>query len=366
MNAPDINEADKNETDKSDKPKAIRPGNIYDVFAKNIFGRVLVFIDFLLNYASLDFVDKIEIDKIYPLPTHYISKFLDEQILDLVFACPLKGDNSNIKAIIVFEHDGRSDADLSFRLLSYACCIWRNDINNKQPLSAIYFMVLRTGKKPQKKQYKNISDCLPKDRHGNIIGSEFNFQYEVIDLPAIDMEKLCGGAVLRLGMGVLKKMTEGLEGEFAEALRPLMEVADEREQINLTADMLDFIAKVFAARDKKLRLEEVNKALKPIFEERTKNMIPTIFDEVRAEARAAARAEGLVEGEIRGEIRGEIKGEIKARADEVIRVLSRRLEVPSKSTQKKIRSISNIDKLDELVEFAWTCVSVNEFATALN
>jgi F0F1-type ATP synthase delta subunit len=149
-----------------------------------------------------------------------------------------------------------------------------------------------------------------------------------------------------------------LESEFAEALRPLMEVADEKEQIDLTVQTLDFISKVFAARDKKLRLEEVNKALKPIFEERTKNMIPTIFDE--------ARAEGRAEGEMKGKVEGRVEGERKARADEIIRVLSRRLEVPPKSIQQKIRSIRNIDKLDELVEFAWACVSVNEFVTALN
>jgi hypothetical protein len=41
------------------------------------------------------------------------------------------------------------------------------------------------------------------------------------------------------------------------------------------------------------------------------------------------------------------------------------LETPSESLQKKINSIRDIAKLDELADFALTCVSLDEFATAL-
>ncbi|MDR2705746.1 MAG: hypothetical protein LBC02_08210, partial [Planctomycetaceae bacterium] len=57
--------------------------------------------------------------------------------------------------------------------------------------------------------------------------------------------------------------------------------------------------------------------------------------------------------------------EAKGEAKTIIRILSRRLKMPSKSLQKKICSIKNIAKLDELVDFALTCVSLDEFATAL-
>ncbi|MDR0704790.1 MAG: DUF4351 domain-containing protein [Planctomycetaceae bacterium] len=69
------------------------------------------------------------------------------------------------------------------------------------------------------------------------------------------------------------------------------------------------------------------------------------------------RAEGRAEGKTEGEAKGEAKT--------IIRILSRRLEPPSASLQKKINSIRNIAKLDELTDFALTCVSLDEFATAL-
>ncbi|MDR0336413.1 MAG: hypothetical protein LBI18_04915 [Planctomycetaceae bacterium] len=66
-----------------------------------------------------------------------------------------------------------------------------------------------------------------------------------------------------------------------------------------------------------------------------------------------------------GKAKGKAEGEAKGKAEMVIRILSRRLELPSKSLQKKICSIQDITKLDELADFALTCVSLNEFATAL-
>ncbi|MDR3198019.1 MAG: DUF4351 domain-containing protein [Planctomycetaceae bacterium] len=66
-----------------------------------------------------------------------------------------------------------------------------------------------------------------------------------------------------------------------------------------------------------------------------------------------------------GKAEGEVKGEAKGKAEMIIRILSRRLEPPSESLRKKINSIRDIAQLDELADFALTCVSLDEFATAL-
>jgi hypothetical protein len=46
--------------------------------------------------------------------------------------------------------------------------------------------------------------------------------------------------------------------------------------------------------------------------------------------------------------------------------LSKRFKTPSAKLQKQIKKVNDIDKLDELVGFAATCVSLDEFATAFN
>jgi hypothetical protein len=59
------------------------------------------------------------------------------------------------------------------------------------------------------------------------------------------------------------------------------------------------------------------------------------------------------------------KWRAEARAEMIVDILSRRLKLPSKTLQKKIYSVKNIDKLYELTDCAWTCVSLKEFSTVL-
>ena len=72
-----------------------------------MFGRVLVFVDFLQNYADQNFVSEIDIDKIEPAPTHYLGGKGDERIIDLVWRCPLKVGNGSLMAVIIFEHESK-------------------------------------------------------------------------------------------------------------------------------------------------------------------------------------------------------------------------------------------------------------------
>jgi hypothetical protein len=70
-------------------------------------------------------------------------------------------------------------------------------------------------------------------------------------------------------------------------------------------------------------------------------------------------------GEKRGEKRGRANGMFAAKAEDIIRVLTRRFNIPPKQLQDEIRDVRSIEKLDELLDFAITCVSIGEFSTAL-
>ncbi|MDR2757311.1 MAG: Rpn family recombination-promoting nuclease/putative transposase [Planctomycetaceae bacterium] len=331
---------------KPQKRSKKRQGNIYDVFVKNIFGRILVFIDFLRNYADPHFVSDIEINKIYPAPTHYIGLKGDEQILDLVFCCPLKNCNANIKAVILFEHVGGSLRTLPVRLLGFAGTIWWTELKEKQKvLSAIYFIVLRTGKKPRQRRYTQLADWLPKDKDGQPIGVVPEIKYKVIDLPAINDNDLCGSAELRLGLGFLKKMTEDMEDEFADAMLPLTEIDDAEQQTILLNELLAFAAKVFVARKKRLDSEMVNEALKPIFKERTKTMVMTIFEE----------AEAI------GEKRG--KAEVGQRM--VLAALRKKFTKIPKHIEAAIRQMSDPIALESLISDVFESKTLDEFEIAL-
>ncbi|MDR2345382.1 MAG: Rpn family recombination-promoting nuclease/putative transposase [Planctomycetaceae bacterium] len=90
--------------------------------------------------------------------------------------------------------------------------------------------------------------------------------------------------------------------------------------------------------------------------------------EERGEARGIAigEARGEARGIAIGEATGEARGEVRGAANAIIRVLRRRIGEPSAELKNRIMNVRSIDKLDELLDFASTCVSLGEFATALN
>ncbi|GHT47354.1 hypothetical protein FACS189454_09690 [Planctomycetales bacterium] len=217
---------------KRDKPK---PGNIYDAFVKLFFSKVVVFTDFLRYYGNKAFVAEVNLSKIRLTPTHYPGKDGDERIVDLVFQCPLKRGEGVLMAVVVFEHQSGSLNKIPAKLVKYISAIWDAEIKEgKKILSAPYFIVLRTGKKPLKGKMPKMADFVAKSKSGTSLGIVPEIDYDVVDLPARDFSKLTGSAVLRLALGILKKTVEGLENEFADAMLPLAEIADEEERVELT------------------------------------------------------------------------------------------------------------------------------------
>ena len=306
-----------------------------------------MFVDFLLHYADKKFVAAIDLRKIKPAPTHYIGQKGDERIVDLVFQCPLKNGNGTLMAVIIFEHQSGSLKKIPRKLHKYLSAIWDAETKEgKKVLSAPYFIVLRTGKKPLKGRPSKMADSLPKDQDGKPLGHVPEIEYDVFDLPAWDFKNLVGGPVLRLALGILKKMIEGGGEELSEAFLPLQEIADEEEQVEITKELLDFVAQAFAVNDRQLDAETVSKVLKPVFKDKEKTMIKTIFEE----REAIGEARGITIGESRGK---------------VLTILEVRFNKVPKGIEKAVRSMTDSVALASLVEHAKTCQSLEEFAESL-
>jgi hypothetical protein len=336
------------------KKKPQSKGNIYDTFVKQMFGRILVFIDFLIHYADPGFVAEIDLRKIKPAPTHYIGKGGDERIVDLVFQCPLKNGKGTMIAVIIFEHQSGSLKEIPRKLHKYISAIWDTEKKeSKKILSLPYFIVLRTGKKPLKGPPPQMSDSFPKGLSKKLLEHVPEIQYNLVDLPAWDFRKLIGGPVLRLALGMLKKMIEGAENSFSEAMLPLREIDDEEQKVELTKELLQFAAKAFAAHNRRLDAETVNNAINPVFKDKVQTMIKTIFEE--------KFDEGVAVGKARGKAEGKAEGKIEA----VLKFLRARFKKIPKSVENSIRQMTDPIALDSWAEHAATCQSMDEFAKAL-
>ena len=311
-----------------------------------MFGQVVVFADFLSYYADPKFVAEVDLTKIKPAPTHYIGQKGDERIVDLVFQCPLKSGSGSLMAVIVFEHQSKRLKEIPQKLLRYISAIWDAETKEgKKILSAPYFIVLRTDKKPYRGEYPKVSDSLPKGSDGKPLGKAVEIEYDVVDLPAWNFSKLVGGTVLRLALGILHKMTGEYLSEFPEALLPLMEISDEGRKIELTKELLDFVDKALKAHNRCLDAAQVNKALKPIFKEKEEPMIKSIFDE--------KYDEGVARGEARG------------KAKTALAVLRARFKRVPKEVEKTILAMTDPIALESWAVQAATCQSMDEFAEAL-
>ena len=327
------------------KGKSKSQGNYVDAFVKRMFGQVVVFVDFLLHYADKQFVAEINAKRIRPAPTHYIGQKGDERIIDLVFQCPLRNGDGRLMAVIIFEHQSDNLKDIPRKLHKYASAIWDAESKEGKPLSAPYFLVLRTGKKPYRKPYPKMSDSLPKGRDGKPVGKTVEVEYDVVDLPAWDFGKLIGGAVLRLVLGMLHKMTGGAEDEFPEALKPLLEITDEGQQIELTKELMDFVNKAFATHNRRVDEATWHKALHPIFKGKERAMIKTIFEE----REDIGRAEGKVEG----------------KAEMVLKALRKKFKKVPKHIEQAVLARTDAIALESLLEHVFDSNTLDEFATML-
>ena len=323
------------------KSESKRQGNIYDAFAKQMLRQVLVFADFLQNYADPKFVSEITPKKIRLAPTHYFSKDGKEQILDLAFYCPLKSGKGNLMAVIIFEHQSGSIKKIPQKLLRYISAIWDAEMKDGKPLSAPYFIILRTGKKPHRGRLPKMSDLLPKGKDGKPLGKAVEIEYDIVDLPAWDFDELVGGPVLRLTLGMLHMTAGGNIDDLPVALRPILEIDDPAQRIDLGKDVLPFAAKVFAANNRRFDEAQMDEVLKPIFTGEERAMIKTIFEE-----------------------REDI-GELKASRNLVLTALRRKFKKIPKKIEKAVLAMSDTVALESMLEHVIDSNTLDEFATVL-
>jgi N-acetyl-gamma-glutamylphosphate reductase len=111
--------------------------------------------------------------------------------------------------------------------------------------------------------------------------------------------------------------------------------------VELTKEIIVFVAKVMAVHNKRLDDKKIKKALNPIFHERTENMVKTIFEE-KYDA-------GKTEGQVLS----------------VQRVLNARFHTVTSKVQKQLSAITDVSRLENLVGQAAVCPTLKDFEKLL-
>jgi hypothetical protein len=222
-----------------------------------------------------------------------------------------------------------------------------SEINEgKTTLSAIYFIVLRTGKTPYRKPYPKVSDLLPKTKDGKIVGINPDLPYIVIDLPAIETEELHGEAVLMATFSILKNMTEGHEEDFDRSMSLLKGIKNMKQRIMFVKKFLNFAVKASAVHGVPITPQKIRNVVTPLIGE---NVVKSYFDEL----------------EEKGEARGIATGEAKGSQNMVLKALQSKFEKAPKRIETTIRKIYDLSALESLMDRVISSRTLNEFTASL-
>jgi len=198
-----------------------------------------------------------------------------------------------------------------------------------------------------------MSGLLPKGRDGKPLGKIVEVEYDVVDLPAWDFDKLVGGPVLRLALGVLKAMA-GDDTELPKALHPLLEITDEAQLFELTKEIIDFAVIALVARGRQVDEAMLCRALNPVFKGKESVMITTIFEERERKAVAEAEAKNAP------------KWRAEAKAELLLTFLRKKFHKVPKRIENTVLSMTDPTALESLAAHLVDCQSLKEFEEALN
>ncbi|MDR1485890.1 MAG: Rpn family recombination-promoting nuclease/putative transposase [Planctomycetaceae bacterium] len=362
-----------NNINPEESQKNKKTGNVFDVYLRQIFSLVPVFVDFMKNYADPKVYAAIDWTTVKAFPTQSFDINNKELIADMIFTCSLHGDPvGKVSVIVLFELISKPVFYLPKRFLQYLVGAWNHHAGDESIqiyLPTPYFIAVRSGKgnKHKKQIYPKTSDmCVKVD--GIEVVNGLNFKYNVVELFRYSLADLLGNPTLRTAFGVVKVLTENQYEKFNDALMPIKDCPDYDEKRFIIKISLELYAKVLRSKGKVFNVKLMDSSLNVILEDpkERENMKKTIFEKVfsEGEARGEARgkAKGIVEGEARGEVNGEVKGEAKA----VITILQMRFNRVPKSINNRIFLIKNNTKLLSLLQVAAQCKSIKEFQLAIN
>jgi hypothetical protein len=345
--------------------------SIHDEFVRAVFSERELIIEFLRFYVGkteegLAMLGLLDLEGLESQETHFFDSEGHQRIADLIFNIPLKDKSGGAGVIFVFEHKSFPSRSLPFQLLKYLDAIWhscflavRSHVNIDFVLPAPLLIVLHNGATKIKVKPMLCDYVAKVPGTAKFIPT---FDYMLVDLPALLPEELGTAPLLRVVLELLKRATDGtLYDVRKQILEPLSAIRDDartRERINR---IMRYTGKVLKSSNIEFTRDIANDFLRPIFGERSDEMIMSCFDEVEAKGIAIGKAEGIAIGEAKGEAKGEVKG----RQRSVLDALRVKFRGVSKRIEDEVLQISDPDVLRDLIVDVIRSQTLDDFVKVL-
>ncbi|MDR1053868.1 MAG: Rpn family recombination-promoting nuclease/putative transposase, partial [Planctomycetaceae bacterium] len=333
----------------------------HDAFCKNVLGNAQRSRNFLRYIFNPELINVLDLDKLKSTREFFVNDELKRSIADLVYRVPLKDRCKNASALILIELKTDNDKWTVFQLAEYVFNICKRELNKIEAaataenaeeetklmfaeflLPAIIPVIVYHGGGRFTSAIE-LSNLFHKLLGTKLLG--INMEALLLDVSEIDLDNLPEDMLLATFLMALRAV---YEKDIVSWLIKIYKKLEPTLHIKASQQMWQKILHYMMTSAKYFQPEDYKKLLKKIPKKGNVKMTISLIDRMVGE----------------GIEKGKVEGKAEGKAEMVIRILSHRLAVPPKSLQKQINSIQNIAKLDELGDFALTCVSLGEFATA--
>ncbi|MDR1492086.1 MAG: Rpn family recombination-promoting nuclease/putative transposase [Planctomycetaceae bacterium] len=303
-------------------------------------------------------IEEVQIDK-----ESYIDADLKKLYADVVYRVPYKNGDGSVVVYILIELKTENDKWTIFQLVKYVVRIWDGE--------------LKLARKEKRLDTFLFPMIIPIIFHHG--GERFTSPTELIELVRV----IKGLEQFTLNMkALLFDVTPMGKDEMPQdillcAFFMVLQAAFSKESVNILMEIFELLKPHFdqpevlqewlkdlyyLVTSGKYFTHDVYEQVKTKIEKRgIKIMSISVIDQLYAEG----IEKGIEQGMERGFEKGIAEGIEKGIAEGILRTLNKRFKRVPKKFEKQILTIANLEKLEELADFAYDCVTLDEFEKAL-
>ena len=281
----------------------------HDALFKAFFGIKQTMLDYLHFFLPLELLVNINLDDLQLDNTSYLNSDMKAFDADRVYRATFKLKNKKSKPLAIaflLEHKSYPFSYIFVQLLTYMCCIWNNDIQNKRKLTFILPIVVYQSKKTWKtRPFTALFKGLPEAFHKFIPSFDYHVT-KVNDIEKEILEKLKGSSILHALFLAYQKLSDKtfVEENFLEFF---ISFKDKPELSELFKMFFGYIA-----RKSELSAEDIEEKLQNAPSESLNSKIMSTYDSIIAKGKREGITQGITQGINEGEIKAIIKGIIKS------------------------------------------------------
>ncbi len=243
--------------------------NPHDKFFKETFGRTTTAAEFFRTYLPPELGLLLDWDRLERKDGSFVDETLRERDADLLFTVQWK--NRELFLYCLFEHQSEPDRWMALRLLRYMMRIWEAELKSAPSgtvLPPVLPVVLHQSVKGWRfsRRFRSLID-LPRDAGCGFDGFVPDFEFHLVDLAELPIDKLRGDVLLRAILAVMRVVRErdwvGRMEELAPLLNGALKESDSRfvrtclEYVMGSGGEVDF--EDFRGRLERLKIGEIKK-----------------------------------------------------------------------------------------------------------